>query len=164
MVSLSVVQCGTRPDKGNQCGSRSLSGTSVGDPDPYQNVTDPQLWLGQNSFGYTALKWAVLWFAYDMLPLEVGEESTRQLTGRHRGSWSSEETAPATSIYLFNMLRITQCWGSLTFWCRSGSADPFLWLMDPDPTPYFRMLGCQKNYFFKYFFLITYLQAHYLQS
>jgi hypothetical protein len=29
----------------------------------------------------------------------------------------------------------TQCWGSLTFWCGSGSADPHLWLMDPDPTP-----------------------------
>ncbi len=36
-----------------------------------------------------------------------------------------------------------QCWGSVTFWCGSGSPDPYLWLMDldpaldsdPDPTP-----------------------------
>jgi hypothetical protein len=29
-----------------------------------------------------------------------------------------------------------QCSGSMTFWCGSGSgsADPCLWLMDPDPT------------------------------
>ncbi len=25
--------------------------------------------------------------------------------------------------------------GSMTFWCGSGSADPCLWLMDPDPDP-----------------------------
>ncbi len=38
-----------------------------------------------------------------------------------------------------------QRWGSVTFWCGSGSADPYLWLMDPapdpdptpDPTPFF---------------------------
>jgi hypothetical protein len=71
----------------------------------------------------TALKWAVLWFAYDMLPLEVGEEGTRQLTSRHRGSGSSEETAPATSIYLFNMIRIKQCWGSVT---NGSGSDSFL--------------------------------------
>jgi hypothetical protein len=30
-----------------------------------------------------------------------------------------------------------QCWGSVTFWygLESGSADPYLWLMDPDPAP-----------------------------
>ncbi len=27
---------------------------------------------------------------------------------------------------------IHQCSGSMTFWCGSGSADPCLWLMDPD--------------------------------
>ncbi len=26
-----------------------------------------------------------------------------------------------------------QCCGSMTFWCVSGSADPCLWIMDPDP-------------------------------
>ncbi len=32
---------------------------------------------------------------------------------------------------------IAQCSGSMTFWCRSGSgsADPCLWLMDPDSDP-----------------------------
>jgi hypothetical protein len=28
-----------------------------------------------------------------------------------------------------------QCWGSVTFWCGSGSADPCLLLKDPDPDP-----------------------------
>ncbi len=28
-----------------------------------------------------------------------------------------------------------QCSGYMTFWCGSGSADPCLWLMDPDPDP-----------------------------
>jgi hypothetical protein len=26
------------------------------------------------------------------------------------------------------------CWGSVTFWSGSGSPDPYLSLMDPDPT------------------------------
>ncbi len=33
-----------------------------------------------------------------------------------------------------------QCWESVTFYCGSGSSDPYLWLMDPDstqdPTPF----------------------------
>ncbi len=29
--------------------------------------------------------------------------------------------------------RFSQCCGSMTFWYGSGSADPCLWLMDPDP-------------------------------
>jgi hypothetical protein len=28
-----------------------------------------------------------------------------------------------------------QCWASVTVWCGSGSVDPYLGLMDPDPTP-----------------------------
>ncbi len=27
------------------------------------------------------------------------------------------------------------CWISVTFWRGSGSAEPYLWLMDPDPDP-----------------------------
>jgi|LakMenE18May11ns_1017448.scaffolds.fasta_scaffold9653836_1 hypothetical protein len=60
-----------------------------------------------------------------------------------------------------------QCWGSVTFWCGSGSVspDPYLWLMDPDPTPF--LIGCKnakKKYFYSYCFLITCPQAHHLQS
>jgi hypothetical protein len=65
----------------------------------------PNIGWNRTLLGTTALKWTVLWFAYDMLPLEVGEESARQLTSRHRGPRSSEETAPAASIYLSIMLR-----------------------------------------------------------
>jgi hypothetical protein len=30
-------------------------------------------------------------------------------------------------------ISVVQCCGSMTFWGGSGSADPCLWLMDPDP-------------------------------
>jgi hypothetical protein len=32
-------------------------------------------------------------------------------------------------------LECSVCWGSMTFWCGSGSADSYLRL--PDPTPFF---------------------------
>jgi hypothetical protein len=35
---------------------------------------------------------------------------------------------------------------------------------DPDPNPFFSDFKDAKNVFFSYFFLITYPQAHYLQS
>jgi hypothetical protein len=62
-----------------------------------------------------------------------------------------------------------KCLGSVTFWCRSGSSDPYLCLMNPDPTldptPFFSdFKDAKKKYFFHIFFLITYSQAHYLQS
>ncbi len=48
-----------------------------------------------------------------------------------------------------------QCWGSMTFWCGSGfgSPDPYLWLMDPDPTIFFIYFKDAKKIFFSYFFL-----------
>ncbi len=45
-----------------------------------------------------------------------------------------------------------QCWRSVTFWCGSGSADPYLWLMDPIPFfGYFKEV--EKLIFFPYFLL-----------
>ncbi len=44
-----------------------------------------------------------------------------------------------------------QCWGSVTFWCGSGSLDPYLWLMDPDPPPFFSE-DAKQNYFFLHIF------------
>ncbi len=69
-------------------------------------------------------------------------------------------------FYIFFIL-LVQRWGSVTFWCGSGSSDPYLWLMDPDPTPdptpFF--IDCQdakkkKSDFFSY----NLPQAHHLQS
>ncbi len=56
----------------------------------------------------------------------------------------------------------------MTFWCRYGSADPYL---DPDPipdpdlapdlTPFFSDFKDAKKIFFCHiFFLVTYLHAH----
>jgi hypothetical protein len=47
------------------------------------------------------------------------------------------------SVISIVFLPLNQCWGSVTFWCGSGSPDPYLWLVDPDqyptpdPTPFF---------------------------
>ncbi len=46
---------------------------------------------------------------------------------------------------------VKQCWGSMTFWYGSGSADSYLWLMDPDPTP--DLTPFFSDYVFPYFFL-----------
>ncbi len=55
---------------------------------------------------------------------------------------------------------VWQCCGSMTFWYRyiSGSADPCIWLMGPDPDPgsgscYFRHwpLRCQQGTFTSFF-------------
>ncbi len=39
-----------------------------------------------------------------------------------------------------------QCWGFVTFWCGSGSADQYLWLRDPDPD-----FKDAKTFFFIFF-------------
>ncbi len=62
---------------------------------------------------------------------------------------------------------LNQCYRSMTFWggSGSGSADPCLWLMDPDPNPgsescYFRHWPsrCQQktNFLTQFFLLITF--------
>ncbi len=46
-----------------------------------------------------------------------------------------------------------QCCGSMTFWCGSGSADPCLWLMDPDPAIFvIHLQDVNKKQIFKKFF------------
>jgi hypothetical protein len=37
--------------------------------------------------------------------------------------------------FMIFCLPVNQCSGTMTFWCGSGSADPCLWLMYPDPVP-----------------------------
>ncbi len=64
--------------------------------------------------------------------------------------------------------RWKQCFGAMTFWCGSGSADPCLWLMDPDPgsgSCYFRHRPSrcqQKTNFRKVFLLITFWRHIYI--
>ncbi len=54
-----------------------------------------------------------------------------------------------------------QCWGSVTFWFRSGfwSPDPYLWLMDPDPTqdptPFFSDFKDENKFTFSSYNLPT---------
>jgi hypothetical protein len=63
---------------------------------------------------------------------------------------------------------LNQCCGSVTFWYRSGSADPCLWPMDPDPAmdPAIFVLDLQdaniKLFFSSLFLLITFWRYIYV--
>ncbi len=37
--------------------------------------------------------------------------------------------------WIFTIFMFISCCSSMTFWCGSGSADPCLWLMNPDSDP-----------------------------
>ncbi len=56
----------------------------------------------------------------------------------------------------------------VTCWRGSGSADPYLWLMDPDPTPdpapFFSDFKDERKLIFSTFFPLTHSQAHSLSS
>jgi hypothetical protein len=54
---------------------------------------------------------------------------------------------------------VNQCCGSVTFWYGSGSADPCLWLMDPDPAIF--VIDLQEA-FKNYFLLITFWRYIYI--
>ncbi len=74
------------------------------------------------------------------------------------------------SLHCFNPAK--QCCGSMTFWggSGSGSADPCLWLMDPDTDPDPGSISCcffrhwpsrcqQKTYFLHNFFCLFLFEA-----
>ncbi len=79
-------------------------------------------------------------------------------------------SSEAKSLTLSGVHRAwSQYWGSVTFWCGSGSPDPYLWLKWIRIQLRIRLcssvtLRMPKNCVFSYFFLITYQQAHSFQS
>ncbi len=70
------------------------------------------------------------------------------------------EPLPFHSTDLMRLSLLNYSWESVTFWCGSGSPDPYLWLMDPDRTPSFIDFKDAK----KILFPITCPQALHLQS
>ncbi len=52
----------------------------------------------------------------------------------------------------------------VTFWCGSVSPDPYLWLLDPDPTPFSIDFKDAKQNVVSYFFLITCPKADHVQT
>ncbi len=81
------------------------------------------------------------------------------LFGRQLGIESNPDQKPCYIHY-------RQCSGSMTFWWGSGSADPCLWLMDPDsdPDPAIFVIDLQNAYkklFLKFIFSAYYfLKKH----
>ncbi len=50
-------------------------------------------------------------------------------------SQSQQKQSSTKRSFNHTLLAARQCCGSMTFWGGSGSADPCLWLMDPDSVP-----------------------------
>jgi hypothetical protein len=80
---------------------------------------------------------------------------------RRRWQWNKRWTQGCRGN---NVYSYKQCWGSVTYWCGSGSLDTYLWLMDPapdpdptpHPTPFFSdFKDVKKLIFFIIFFLPT---------
>ncbi len=68
-------------------------------------------------------------------------------------------------LFCFAHFPLDQCCGSMTFWRGSGSADPCLWLMDPDsdPDPDIFVIDPQdakKNNLKKSFSAYNFLKGH----
>ncbi len=86
------------------------------------------------------------------------------LSGMRESFVSASRVLASPSFTEVSLPSIQFC-GTLTFWCGSGSADPCLWLMDPDPgsgSCYFRhcLSRCQQKTNFstqyEFFLLITF--------
>ncbi len=97
---------------------------------------------------------------FPFLSDDVDDPDTDDETWRPQSVWD-QKPPPVRRRHHFPLLLsllITGnlCCGSITFWCRSGSADPCFWLMDPDPFPSltFKIKMPTKNKFFKKFFSI----------
>ncbi len=86
--------------------------------------------------------------------------------------WCTDTVPVVRKVFFYQSL---QCWESVTFWCGSGSPDPYLWLMDPDPTPdptpdpipdptsfFIWFEGCKKKNFI--FFSYNFSTGYHLQS
>ncbi len=53
------------------------------------------------------------------------------------------------------------CSGSITFWCWSGSADPSLWLMDPDSSIFVIDLQTKNKFLTKRVSAYYFLEVHF---
>ncbi len=133
------------------------------DPDPEPDL-DPYFWLMDPDLG--GPKTCGSWAGWSKL-------ATPSLMSPINDNWRmfglEPRVLPVTSVRTirYKISRPSpyqQCWGSVTFWCGSGSA-PLT--TDPDPTPdlnpFFSDFKDTKQFFFL-FFLINYPQTHYFQS
>ncbi len=126
-------------------------------PDP-----DPQHWI---LFGFCVQFPDGEHWSEPGLHLPVPHRAAGQLT------WGVATACSSWGNFLNIFTAFYQCWESVTFWCRSRSADPYLWLTHPDldptpdPTPFFSdLIRMEKNHFFIITYRYRYPQAHYLQS
>jgi hypothetical protein len=68
--------------------------------------------------------------------LTGNQRKQHQLRYRQLQRYKKDRAIRAGTVKSGNFVTIFQCCGSMTFWGASwsGSADPCLWLMDPDPS------------------------------
>jgi hypothetical protein len=50
-------------------------------------------------------------------------------------TWPSHAASRRGWVVVVHSSEYTQCCGCVTFWCGSGSADPYHWLTDQGPAP-----------------------------
>ncbi len=61
----------------------------------------------------------------------------------------------------WDIYEIQSC-GSMKFWYGSGSADPYLWLMDPDPAIFVSDLQDVNNKLFSKFLCLLLFEGTYI--
>ncbi len=89
----------------------------LSDPDPYQNVTDPQHWFQVYTFSNNKYT-----------------NSREKCDNPHEIATSNQNKIAHFQETKKTLWKL-QCLGSVTFWCGSGSPSPYFKLMDPDPWP-----------------------------
>ncbi len=115
---------------------------------------------------FSVEKWTPVPFFWPMSTPIISSFSLDRAWYQHTCSGSSICGSLATFQYAVQNNKKKQCSGSMTFWCGSGSgsADPCLWLMDPDADSAIFVIDLQnankklnKKSFSAYYFLKAHL-------
>jgi hypothetical protein len=77
-----------------------------------------------------------LWLFYTFVLFNLKNEKSER-GGGHQLTINAYRLSPYVRTGIVKIVCAKQCCGSITFWRGFGSADPCLWLMDPDPAIFF---------------------------
>ncbi len=86
------------------------------------------------------IKILINYFLSSTLPiLPTVKRGLPKRNGYYGTCW--DENMVSQCLPTVQLIKVKNVWqpnsvgGSVKFWCKSGSMDPYLWLMDPDPDP-----------------------------